>query len=253
MDINRLNEVNAEDIDLSSFEIKKKLHPKMWVNGKMNPRARLRLLKIVNDFIKKLKINPIYWEDTLLLGSLTNYNWSKYSDIDLHVLIDFKKIDDDVVFVKDYFDDKRKLWNLEHERLRIYGFPVEMYIQDINEENASNGIYSIEKDMWIKKPSHQNKTFNRKKVKLKSSDIMTIIDDLCDKHENITSIEDLEHTSEIVKRMFDKIKRMRKSGLNSRDGEFSMGNIIFKVLRRSGYITKLIEIKRDTYDKINSI
>ena len=107
--------------------------------------------------------------------------------------------------------------------------------------------------MWLKKPSHQNKTFNRKKVKLKSSDIMTIIDDLCDRHERITSIEDLEYTSEIVKRMFDKIKRMRKSGLDSREGEFSMGNIIFKVLRRSGYITKLIEIKRDTYDKINSI
>lgn len=251
--MSKLNEIDAEDVNLTSFDVKKELHPKMWINGKLNPRARLRLLKIVNDFIKKLKINPIYWEDTLLLGSLANYNWSKYSDIDLHILIDFKKVDDDVVFVKDYFDDKRTIWNLEHEKLSVYGFPIEIYVQDVNEENASNGVYSIERNVWLKKPSHQNKTFNTKKVKLKSSDIMTIIDDLCDKHEKTTSIDDIEAISKIVKKLFDRIKKMRKSGLNSHEGEFSVGNIIFKVLRRTGYIAKLVEIKRDTYDKINSI
>lgn len=253
MNIKKLNEVDADDVNLTSFDIKKELHPKVWVDNKLNPRARLRLLKITNDFIKKLKINPIYWEDTLLVGSLANYNWSKHSDIDLHVLIDFKKIDDDVAFVKDYFNDKRKIWNLEHKKLNVYGFPVEIYVQDVDEENASNGIYSIERDIWLKKPSHQNKSFNRRKVKLKSSDIMTIIDDLCEKHKKITSVEDLESISNKVKRMFNKIKRMRKNGLNSRSGEFSTGNIIFKILRRTGYITKLIDIKRDTYDKINSI
>ena len=88
-------------------------------------------------------------KDYLFLGSLANYNWSKYSDIDLHILIDFKKINKDTDLVKDYFDSKKKIWNDEHENLKIYGFQVELYIQDINEENSSGGVYSLEKNKWL--------------------------------------------------------------------------------------------------------
>ena len=35
--------------------------------------------------------------------------------------------------------------------------------------------------------------------------------------------------------------------------KMSNGNIIFKVLRRSGYLEKIIDLKKDTYDKLNSI
>jgi len=41
--------------------------------------------------------------------------------------------------------------------------------------------------------------------------------------------------------------------LASSKGEYSTGNIVFKVLRRSGHLDILIDLKRNTYDIINTI
>ena len=97
--------------DLSSFKPQKQLHPKVWINGKLNSRVRLRLLDIADDFIASLEVDWVKPDDIILTGSLANYNWSKFSDFDLHILIDFKKVDDRTNFVKDYFDSKKSLWN----------------------------------------------------------------------------------------------------------------------------------------------
>ena len=43
-------------------------------------------------------------EDLRLTGSLANYNWSEYSDVDLHLVVDFEKIDEDIELVKAFFD-----------------------------------------------------------------------------------------------------------------------------------------------------
>ena len=46
----------------------------------------------------------------------------------------------------------------------------------------------------------------------------------------------------------EKIKKMRQSGLDS-GGEFSVENIVFKVLRRNGMLDRLYDIKTVAYDK----
>ena len=76
---------------LNSFEVKDELNPKFWdENKKLNPQVRERLLKIAQEFIDFISV-PIVVEDILFIGSLTNYGWSEYSDIDLHVSIDFNQ------------------------------------------------------------------------------------------------------------------------------------------------------------------
>lgn len=251
---NMLSEVKSSDVSLSSFNSKTELNDRFWDNKKLKTNVRRRLLKIADDFLDFVNIDSKYCKDILFLGSLCNYNWSKYSDIDLHIVIDFKKINDDFELVKDYFDTKRKLWNNEHDSLSIYGFQIELYVQDINHENISLGVFSIEKNKWIKFPDEKSINVNDKdKIKQKSADIMTEIDDLLSIYKKKTDISELEIISKKVKKIFDKIKKMRKSGLNSRNGEYSIGNIVFKVLRRSGHINTLIDLKRDTYDKINTI
>lgn len=249
---NNLNEVEESEVDLTSFKVKKELNPKIWTNeNNINKKVRIRLLKISDDFIDLLKINSNICEDVLMVGSLANYNWSKYSDIDLHILIDFSKISKDVDLIKDYFDSKRSIWNDEHSNLTIYGFPVEVYVQDVNEDNASTAIYSLNKNKWLKKPKFDDEnTIDSNKVKTKSADLMTKIDKLNDKLKKDGSNETLSNE---VKGLFDKIKKIRKSGLESDKNEFSNGNVVYKVLRRSGYMEKLIDLKRDTYDKLNTI
>ena len=62
----------------------------------------------------------------------------------------------------------------------------------------------------------------------------------------------LEDIGKKVKKLFDRIKGMRREGLKRR-GEMSIGNIVFKYLRRYDYISDLMDLKYELYDKIKSL
>lgn len=249
--------MSPTNVDLSSFTPKKELNNKIWVDKKINKRVRHRLLKIADDFLDYINVESKYCKDVIFVGSLANYNWSKYSDIDLHLVIDFKKINSNIDLVRDYFDSKRIIWNEEHNSLTIYGYTVELYVQDVNDEGTFGGVFSLEKNKWIVVPDRGDAILsNISKIKQKSSDLMNTIDDLekfYNKYKSGKNINDLEKLSSKVKKTFDKLKKIRKSGLDGKDGEFSVGNIIYKVLRRSGHLETLFDLKSNTYDKINTI
>ena len=135
-----IEDTNPDDVDLSSFNIKRELNPKFWKNNLLDSRIRMKLLDIADDFIDFLGIDWVEPDDVIITGSLANFNWNKnYSDIDLHVLIDFSKVDKRTDFVKKYFNSLKNLWNEEHSNLTIFGFPVEVYVQDTHEMHSSSG------------------------------------------------------------------------------------------------------------------
>ena len=251
-----LNMMESKKVDLSSFIPQDELNSKVWdEDGYLNSRVRLRLLDIADAFVDTLDIDWVEIDDIILTGSLANYNWSKFSDFDVHIIIDFKKVDERSDFVSNYFNSKKKIWNNEHDSLKIYGFPVELYVQDKNEEHTSSGIYSLEKNEWIKKPekeTFENIKLNKKFIKQKSQDFIDAIESLSNKIEKEDDEHKLEVLSRKVKYVFDKIKGLRKEGLK-KSGEFNSFNIIFKVLRRMGYIDTLYNLKLNTYDKIKSL
>ncbi len=256
---NILTEATESDVNLTSFKPKKQLNEKFWLtpnknNSLIKPIIRKRLLKIADDFVDFLKIDIKKIEDVLFLGSLANYNWSTYSDIDLHLLVDMNRINKDLELVKDYFDAKVKVWQETHGELKICGFPVEIYVQDKSEENASVGVYSLEKNKWLNKPIEiDDADFNKKLIKEKAAKLMTEIEDVLKRYKSKPDFNELSKISNKSKLIYDKIKRLRKTGLASEDGETSVGNIVFKVLRRNGYLEKLVDLKAVTYDKINSL
>jgi hypothetical protein len=53
--------------------------------------------------------------------------------------------------------------------------------------------------------------------------------------------------------LFDRLKDMRKKSLNTKAQEMSNGNIVWKVLRREGYLDKINDVIDLTYDKTHSI
>lgn len=243
------------NFDLSSFRPQSELHPKIWINGELNSRVRLRLLDITDDFIDTLEVDWVKPKDIILTGSLANYNWSKFSDFDVHVVIDFEEVDERVNFVKDYFDAKKKLWNEQHEDLKIYGFPVELYVQDSNEYHNASGVYSLELGEWLRKPSRNNIQaikLNKFYIKEKVLKIISQIDKLEREANSEMEEYNLEQVALKANNLFKKIKAIRKEALQN-GGEMSSGNVIFKCLRRLGYIGKLADIKTKTYDKIFSI
>lgn len=245
-------EVSPEDVDLSSFAIKDELCPDFWEDGRFDQPARRTLLAIAKSFIEHLEIEDEV-EDITVTGSIANYNWDENSsDIDLHILMDFNKLSDDPETLKKFFDAERKTWNKDHYEISIYGYPVEVYVQDINEEHHSSGIYSLLKDEWIKEPSKENlsdENTDYDHIQEITSSIMTVIDNLetdLDKDDPQTIYNDADT-------LFNNIKDIRKSGMGSDSPEMSDGNIIFKSLRRSGYMEKLIDIRTKAFDMIHSI
>lgn len=248
-------EYRDNNFDLSSFRPQTQLNPKIWINGQLNSRVRLRLLDIADDFIKTLEVDWVEPKDIILTGSLVNYNWSKFSDFDLHIVIDFEEVDERVNFVKNYFDAKKKLWNEQHENLKIYGFPVEVYVQDANEYHTASGVYSLELGQWLKEPSKnsiQAIKLNKFYIKEQVLKFIRKIDALEAELEGETDEYKLEQISLKAKSLFDKIKGMRREALKN-GNEMSSGNIVYKCLRRISYIGKLVDIKTKTYDKIFSI
>ena len=248
-----LNEVEASDISLKSFEIQDKLNPKFWINNKINSRVRLKLLDLADEFIESLAVDWVKPKDIVITGSIANYNWSKYSDVDVHILIDFKEVWKKTEFVQDYFDSKKALWAQEHEQLKIYGFPVEMYVEDTNGDNPSSGIYSLNKNKWIVEPNDfQDAQLNEPFIKDKAAKIMTEIDNIDDKIKKETDNHKLEVLSTKLKKLFDKLHKQRQESLD-KNGEMGTYNIIWKVLRRSGHLDKIWEIINTVYNKVNSI
>ena len=247
---------NPEDVDLSSFDINSKLNPKFWKGGKIDSRVRIALLSLADDFVDTLDVSWAEPKDVIMTGSLANYNWSqKHSDVDLHILYDFKDVDENVSLVKEYFDSKRRLWNDEHQNITIAGFQVELYVQDIHEPHASTGVYSLDKDEWLVRPNIKNfdLDYDKDAVKEKVAEYMNKIDDLCDEYDDSVADCDLSELHEKAEKLFDDIKNERRNGFEHGGGEYNVGNLIFKSLRRNGYIGKLSKIRTDTYDDMKSI
>lgn len=251
-------EVKPSDIDLSSFEIKTELNPKFWKDDKLDSRIRLKLLDIADDFVDFLNVSWVEPEDITMTGSLANFTWNEeYSDIDLHILYDFKKVDERVDFVEGYFDGKKSEWNNKHENLSIFGFPIEVYVQNTTEKHTSGGVYSLEKNKWLVQPDLNDlneSDYQDSVVKKKVSKYMNQIDDLVEKMEKSETETDLETIYDKSITLYDKIKNERNNGLREKEQkELSNGNLIFKSLRRNGYIEKLMNLRNNSYDKCNSL
>ena len=79
---------------VKSFETKETLSNQIFDEVKghfvMREEIKKRLIEISNDFIESLGVE-FFIHDIILTGSLANYNWSQYSDVDLHLIADFEQ------------------------------------------------------------------------------------------------------------------------------------------------------------------
>lgn len=227
--------ISKDAVNVSYLSKKNKLNPEIWLDDdSLYPDVRKMMLANALEFIKFCNIEEITYNDVIMTGSLANYNWTKYSDIDIHILLDFKQICDDEELVSDIMKTKKALWENKIDAT-IKGFDVELYIQNAQEPHVSTGVYSIMNEKWVKKPMNQLVNIDLANVQLKSADLMNQIDDLLETNNVINALD-----SAIM--LFDKIKKYRQIGLE-RDGEYATENLVFKVLRNNGYLTKLAKEK----------
>lgn len=240
-----LNEIDLEDIVIDTNILHKNLNQKLWNGSELDGEVKDKLLEISDEFYNFLGIKT-KMNDVLFTGSLANYNYSQYSDIDVHLEVDFSKVAEDEELVKEFFFTKSTLWDLKHD-IKVKGFPVQMFVQDITKEPIkTSGIFSLVKNEWIQKPSHEEFTIDKKSLAKKIKKFIDKVE-LLDKYK--LSPEKLyEH----AKKLKDDINRMRQSGLDE-GGEYSLENLAFKYLRNNNYLEKLKDLINKSYDKIYSL
>lgn len=227
----------------------KTLHPNFWSDDVFNQDIRKKLLKIVDDIYGEPE-NAVKIDDIQLTGSLANYNYTKYSDLDVHILLDFEKINNDTDLVKRALDGKRFIWNLRHEII-MHDHEVELYYQDTNEPHVASGLYSILNDKWITKPTYSPPKVDNRDVLKKAAGITDTINRLEEELLNDISEAQAKEYHEYANKIKTKLRNMRSAGLK-REGEFSVENLTFKELRNNGSIGRLIDIISKAYSLIYS-
>lgn len=233
---------------LDSFMLKPSLNPEFWENEILKKDIRDQLMTIAEEFFDGLKSpEKLVIKDVIFTGSLANYNWSKFSDVDLHVIVDFNSIDVTEEFIKQLFDSYKNLWNKNHD-ITIKGYDVELYLQDIKETLSANAVYSVKRNKWLLKPEKEKFKLNRNIIKKKA---LTFIDKLKDV-KKVYAEGEYQKALDKSQELKDKIKKYRKSGLES-GGEFSLENLVFKVLRRTPFMEVLNNINSKSYDQIMSL
>ena len=223
------------------------LCPKIWnINEdgpKLDNEVRKNLIKISMDFVKDLKTNnnlDVKIEDIVMIGSLTNYNWTPYSDVDLHIITDYSRLDMSKEDAQTMFDAIKANWNSKHD-IMMKEHDVELYVQDKEYEPVSASEYSVLKNEWLKEPVKEKPNFNKKLIKKKYDEYKSKISKLSNEKDVVG-----------LKKLLDKLYKFRQAGLD-KGGELSEENIVFKILRAKGHLDKIKDGMTKIYDKKMSV
>jgi cytidyltransferase-like protein len=231
---------------LKEYKNQNTLNPVVFNGLEIKPKVKEVLLKIADEFWNSLELDVDY-DDVLLLGSSANYNWTPYSDVDLHILVDFDEFEDPKI-AKKYFDSAKSRFNDAHN-LKIKNNDIEVYVQNSKEPNASVGVYSLLNDKWLQKPQYGKMEIPDKEIENKAKPFKSKIDKIL---RTKPTPNNYDFLTDSIKGLQDKLKKFRQIGLET-GGEYSIENLAFKNLRNTGYIEKLLNYKTEIMDKVLSI
>ena len=210
-----------------SFRVHDKLNPTFWNGEKLNPEVRTHLLKVANAWAEYVGVKKSDVLDILILGGNVGYNYTKYSDLDLHLVVDTKACPD---VMSDYYQTKKQLWTTTHD-VKVYGHDVEPYVEEPGKtRRKSQGVFSIKSNKWLIKPEKLSTEVDTDLLSSKVRDMIVKIERTIKHADNAQALESL----------LKKLRDMRNSALD-KGGEFAFENLVFKELRNKGYIDKLAD------------
>ncbi len=224
----RLRELNERS---EIVTVNRRLNPKIWEGGTLKPEVKSKLIEIARAFEEFVGIE-LEVEDYTITGSNANYTWTDYSDLDLHLIIPGSPS----AAQRELFNAKKALWSEQHD-ITIKGLPVECYVQGEDEPHHSTGVYSLSKSVWIVEPKKVKPDVDDASIEAKKDAILAQI-------EHALLSKDIEK----LRTVKDKITQMRKAGLE-RAGEWSVENLVFKILRNLGLIDQITEKIRELEDQ----
>ena len=211
----------------------------------LKDKVRDKMLEIVDEFLADLKEQDIKIkvDDVLLIGSNASYNYTKDSDIDLHILANARAANYDKEIAAALYGAYRTIFNKQLD-ITLYDIPLEIFVETEDSARVSNGVYSVKKNKWIKKPvaedipEYDTKALSElvDKWETKCKDL---IDDI--------KADKLDDEKKVIKLLEDIYEKLRKKGISK--GEYSIENLAFKELRNKGYLDKLKDYRNELVSK----
>ena len=222
---------------IKGYDEHDQLNPKIWDSGQLRPEVKVKLLQIAEKFREFIDLDvPVI--DVHITGGQVTYHYTEQSDLDLHLIIDYSKVKCDQE-VEELLDTKRLLFKQLHQ-ISIYGIPVEPGTEDINRPTVSSA-WSLSKDTWIREPKNHSGRINEKEVQKQYKYWDNLI-------RSVLSQNDPEMAQKVLKLL----RKYRKIGLKQ-TGEYGVENLVYKSLRNSKSLEKLVNYLDQTFDKNLSI
>lgn len=125
------NKYHSSELFGESIEKHTTLNAKLWnKNGMLKKEVRDKILQIADDFMNNLKDDGIKFDlkDIRIVGSNCSYNYTKNSDLDVHLIADSSslKCPDDLYPL--LYSSYRSVFN-KNLNIDFYGIPVEVYVE----------------------------------------------------------------------------------------------------------------------------
>ena len=215
------------------FEIHDTLNPKLWFNNKLKDDVKQKIVQIVEQFVSTCDV-PLHIVDVHIVGSQASYNYTQYSDLDVHIISNFELVDCSKEILQVAYNSVKTKFNSDYD-ITIKDIDVELYVEDVKSSVTSNGIYSLYEDSWIK--------FPKKLTNVPNVDVSDEVSLWTTKINNAISSND----SERIEKIIDDLYLERQSSLYS-DGEYGKGNQLFKEIRNLGLLDRL----KDSYKSSRS-
>ena len=232
--------MRAGDFVKGNVAYNRQLSPVAWSGDELRLPVKVALLRAAKFFTDYLDIPDFRVIDVVLTGSMANYNYTKFSDFDLHVVTSYAELECDDL-AEAFYRAKKSIWNDRHD-ITIGGHDVELYVEDVEQPPVSAGVYSLLQDRWLKRPEYNPPNIDDRAINLKVADLAKQIDVAVDRADDPADIS----------RITDKLRRMRRSGLDT-TGEFGVENLTYKILRNLGYLDKLETEFNKQQDQVISI
>ena len=243
--IEETNKEQAQDLT-EAVEKHSTLNSKLFTKDEiLKDIVRNKMLEIVDEFLADLKEQDIKIkvDDILMIGSNASYNYTKNSDIDLHILTNAKAANYDTEIAAALYGAYRTIFNKQLD-ITLYDIPLEVFVETEDSARVSNGVYSVKKNKWIKKPVAEDiPEYDTKALDKLVSEWEAKCKDLI---EDIKA-DKLDDEKKVVKMLEDIYEKLRKKGIAK--GEYSIENLTFKELRNKGYLDQLKDFRNELVSK----
>ena len=219
-----------------SLEKHDTLNQSIWNGEELKEDVKGAIKEIVQKYVEDSEI--LSMEDIIdieLLGSNASYNYTAYSDLDIHLVVNMEALSTDPTLLQIACNAEKALFNKAYNFM-IKGVEVELYVEDVKAATASNGIYSVSKDEWIKKPEPIDiPDF------IDDDEYLAILDNWMIKAKGALNTT----SSQEIQQFINELYNLRRLSIMT-DGEYAKGNLVFKEIRNAGLLQEL-------KDKVNEL